>query len=378
MSISEDPMIIEFFQIKDLQPGTIRLYTHNIKHYSNFINLTPTQFIEQAEDDQYRSIIMRKRRIKNHILSFRDHLRDEHDYSELFIKTVMANIKTLYHHYDIQIPKISIRKKIVNRRTADDVPKIDHVKIALKYCNPKYKAILTLMVSSGMGRAEVISLKYSDFLDSIKEYVNLPKSSQYDIGELNKIVTKLQKDKTLIVPTWHVMRIKTKYNYITFSTPESVNKILDYLLIEPPKKIEDPLFRVGDHEIRPSGFSIYFTRLNKKCKFGKFDRQIFFRAHSLRSLFTNMLHRNKITKLRIDWYLGHKIKPVDEAYFKADLDDLKNEYMTCIEDLSVEKTEVHVFLNEDKKKLEDLKNEVGRLTKIVDAQNFVDQLPPKE
>ena len=46
-----------------------------------------------------------------------------------------------------------------------------------------------------------------------------------------------------MVPMWNIQRIKSGTSYITFNTPESTKKILEYLNEHPPQNVEDPLVR---------------------------------------------------------------------------------------------------------------------------------------
>jgi hypothetical protein len=54
MDIMEDPRIKEFFQSRSLKPATIRNYTEALQKYTN---LTPTQLIEEAEQEAYMSLL---------------------------------------------------------------------------------------------------------------------------------------------------------------------------------------------------------------------------------------------------------------------------------------------------------------------------------
>ena len=38
----------------------------------------------------------------------------------------------------------------------------------------------------------------------------------------------------------------------------------------------------------------------------------------------------------VQWLLGHRIDSVTEAYFKTDINALREQYITCISDLSIE------------------------------------------
>lgn len=64
-----------------------------------------------------------------------------------------------------------------------------------------------------MGAAEVRSLKYSDFVKSLKEY---DFTGDMTFKQIRKII---QDEKCF--GTWNIRRIKTGMPYITFSTPEA-------------------------------------------------------------------------------------------------------------------------------------------------------------
>ena len=59
--------------------------------------------------------------------------------------------------------------------------------------------------------------------------------------ELIEIVEEKRLKNQLMIPTWHITRIKTEMSYVTFSSPESLTAILDYLKTDHPKSLKDPL-----------------------------------------------------------------------------------------------------------------------------------------
>ena len=85
--------------------------------------------------------------------------------------------------------------------------------------------------------------------------------------------------------SWKVTRIKTGMPYFTFSSPESIHAILDYLVEREnktgPVKNESYLFTVDRHQTASKSFVEYFAKLNDICGFGFFGRQRFFKAHGM-------------------------------------------------------------------------------------------------
>jgi hypothetical protein len=102
--------------------------------------------------------------------------------------------------------------------------------------------------------------------------------------------------------------------------------------------------------------------LNKKCKFPSPNGQVLFRSHAVgRKYFATCLYRNSIPQLSIEWFLGHRIDSTTSDYYKQDVQKLKEQYITCIEDLSIESTEIHTLESKEFKELKSLRSEVDEL-----------------
>ena len=377
-SINDDPTIKEFLLNRDLQPSTIRSYLFTINAYCEHIHLKPYEFIEEAEKEENKRILMRKRAIKDHLLSFKQHLTIEKNYSPSTISKMMTSIRSFYHEFQIELPHI-IRKKPSERQTLSDIPTFENIREILELCNRKYSAIITLMLSSGMGAGEVLSLNYSDFLNSIMTYLDIPIDKMVDVGVLRNKLLEIKLQDDLIVGTWNVRRKKTNMDYVTFSSPESIIYILEYLIQSPPKNLKSPLFRIArnsDTRLTYGTLNMKFARINDELEYGKIGTNRFFHSHTLRKLFATTLYKKKLQQLTVDWFLGHKIDPITEAYFKSDIDSLREQYISCIKDLSIEEIEVRRLETEDIKMLKELLNQVKSSQEQI--KSLQEQLDSKE
>ena len=369
MDISTDPRFIEFLQSRPLKPMSIRNYTYDLSKYVEFTGLTLTELITEAEKEEDERLRMRSRKIKTYLLGFREHLINQ-DLSNSHIQHIFTTVRTFYSEFEIELPRIKLILKSRQKETINDIPTRDHIQIALENSNRKMRAIILLMLSSGMGRGEVLSLKYSDLLRSIHDDIKISKSDVLNVGVLTDLVTEKLNENILIVPSWNIHRVKTGMLYSTFCTSECLTAILKYLSDYPPHSLNDPLFRTAktSEGLKPNTFLTYFWNLNKKCGFGQTDRIIFFHSHALRKYFATTLFKNKIPQIVVDWLLGHKIDNTSEAYFKADTKALKEQYITCIPDLSIEDTEVHTYESpefvEIKEEMSFLKKEVQHLREL--------------
>jgi integrase len=229
--ITFDVLYIEYIHYRNLRPETIRSYTRKLTIYSNITGMTLTQLIEEAESDEDLRIRKRLRRIKVHLIDLQEYLISR-NYSPQKIDDIITTIRGFYAYYEIDLPKRTYHAPIPDLQK-EAIPTKEDVKKALSYCNTKYQAIILLMSSSGISIGDVLNLKVSDFLSAI----NIPKK-QHQINKLNiKTVNDFCED---MVPIW---QIQSGTSHITFNTPETTRKILDYLIEHPPRNVDDPLFR---------------------------------------------------------------------------------------------------------------------------------------
>jgi integrase len=280
--------------------------------------MTLTQLIEEAESDEDLGIRKRLRRIKGHLIDLQEHLISR-NYSPQKIEYIITTIRGFYAYYEIELPKRTYHAPIPDLQK-EAIPTKEDVKKALRNCNTKYQAIILLMSSSGISLGDVLNLKVSDFLDAM----NIPQE-QHNINKLNTIVVKdFCKD---VVPMWHIQRIKSGPSHVTFNTPETTRKILDYLNEQPPKNMDEPLFRGKTGKgLRSDVFQRFLRKLNIECEWGYVGRQIFFHSHNLRKIFANKLEEAGMPHHYISQLMGHRKDPLTRTYFSTPNEKLREEY----------------------------------------------------
>lgn len=353
--IKNDPMLNDFYHSRNIALSTQKSYDQYFIKFYKFTNKTPSDLLREAEEDEDNGLRLRQRRIRNYFLKFLEQAKKE-DLSANYIIGIVTTIRVFLSEYDIELPRINFKIEQDQNQGINDIPTIEDIKLALSVSSLKFQAIILLMISSGMGRAEILNLNYNDFLNSISEYSNLPIEIFIDIDEVKSIIDKNKH----IIGNWYVQRMKTKKWYYTFSTWESLNKISEYLKTHPPRHLETKIFRSkykdhkGIHEkpLTEDGFITYFYRLNKKCNFGIVGRQSKFRSHSLRKFFVNAMLRSGASKLAIDWMIGHEISDRSAApYFKSDPKYIKDEYMKGINQITTERVEIRRVETDEYKEL---------------------------
>lgn len=375
LEIQEDPVFANYLEEKLLKPATIENYSYHMLRYCNSTGMTPTQLMEEAEYEEEERIPLRKTKLKEHLKNFELFLTVK-DYSKKHQESAMGSIRNFYSWHDIQLPRSRPNRSNNTHETIEDIPDREDIKKALSQCNLKYKAIILLMGSSGMGSAEVRSLKVQDFLDSLSEYFRRPLNIPLDIDQMRQRL-----EGKVVIPIFNIERIKTSMPYTTFASPESVNAILEFLDAFPPDSSDNFLFPVTiknkNKAIESNTFTTYFRRLNDVCGFGQVNRTSKFHSHALRKYFASTLINKDIKQWSIDAMLGHAIKNrTTGAYFKPDPAHIKNDYLKIVEDLSIiEDFDVKHLETDEYKELQALKkaekdrdSEIAELKKLVKEQ----------
>lgn len=351
MNIQNDLHLIEFIQNLNVRKTTQEIYIKRLKVYCEFTGKTPTQLIEEAEEDEENRIRMKKRRIKKDLTSYILYLR-ELNRSPNYITSLVSTVKSFYGEYEIELPRIRCNiKQEQELITTQDIITKKQIQQVLKYCNTKFKAIIMLMMSSGMGSSEIRHLTLNDFITS----QNITLKDSFDIDD---ILQKLDKKRNEI-GTWSIRRFKTGMPYITFNSPESTAAIIDYLHYRtehrsPTRHIksnDDFLFEARGNQMSLRGIMAYFERLNDRVGFGYLGRQRFFRSHGLRKFFASTLKNNGMDTIDAEWLIGHKLPKVTGTYIKPDIYRLKKEYMDILPHLSISNVETITIESEEVKDL---------------------------
>lgn len=268
---------------------------------------------------------MKNRSIKQKLVLFRIYLLTEKHYAGNTTKHYLSKVKTIYRHFEIQLPylppfKIPPAKKV----SFEELPTNEIIAEAYKIVKqPVMKAIILFMVSSGCGRAEVLNLTIKDFIRATKEYYN-----EKDIYQALENLKKMDE----IIPTWYLTRQKTSNEYFTFCSPEATKEIINYLLgRKDPLHDDTKLFK-----IIPPYFVQLFIDLNKmlgdEVIGDGFNR---FRSHNLRKFHATQLLNAGLSEYIVDALQGRKQSKVHIAYFKNNPQKVKERYIEYLKEITI-------------------------------------------
>ena len=321
----EDAAILEdFMKVRNIQPQTIYNYRQSIKNYTTSQGLSLKQLLEEAEREEEERIRLKNRTLKKRLINHRNYLINEKGCSSSTIQKQMGQLKTIYHHFEIEIPKLPKFNDRNVKQTEeiyyDDLPTKDIIKEAIRVSNPLMTAIILFICSSGCARKEVTNLKIGDFITATQEWHNC--TDIYDV------ITELKKQED-IVPIFKLKRQKTNKFYYTFCSPEAVTSILSYLETRTDHMTsESQLFKVHIAYLTRK-----FTELNETI--GGYKKGVYglIRPHMFRKFHASNLARgeNGLTVEEIDSLQGRSKNKTHNSYFLDDPKELRKKYIGNID-----------------------------------------------
>ncbi|AUB55254.1 hypothetical protein BK007_03970 [Methanobacterium subterraneum] len=346
IEVMNDRKFKQFILSRGYKERSIKIHRNGLMFYSEFLGKTPTELIDDAIVEEENNIRMSSRKIKRYFLKFIKHL-EEIGNSPQTIRNKINSVKTFYHEYDIETPRIRLQKKTENKALVD-IPKKEHIRAALKHTSIRNRAIVLLMTSSGMGSAEIRNLTYNHFIQAIDELLlDLTEEEKLDIHKVQSRVNGKEN-----VPVWNVVRQKTQSPYYTFSTPESIQAIVDYLIDnernnKPITSIKDYLFAINGNKMSDNALNLVYRTMNDKCGFGKSGYHRFFRSHAMRKFMATSLFAAGMDRAKVRMLLGHSENETIEAYFKFPVEEMKNIYLKYMDALTIQDTKTRTISSED-------------------------------
>lgn len=338
--ILEDECVDEFISSCPIKEITAKGYILYLKNYANYLKKLPSEMILEAEREQDTGVKSRRRSIKKYLNGFANYMK-KNKYSPLTIGRTISGVKSFYIFFDIAVPRIRTEPAVPS--TIRDLPTMDEIRKVVRSASTRDKAIVLLHLSSGFGRAEVMSLRYVDFLEAI----GLSTSTPIDL-----IRDKMKKN---IIPTFIMGRVKmNSYEYISFCSPEAVEAIIDYL--EEREDRSEWLFTNAEGGVIAKRTYVgIFERLNDRNKLGlrKNKKSRRFTSHQLRRVFASNLLGAGVPKERIDFMLGHREDKISEAYFKTNPEELKKEYIKGLNSITLNKINIIDFESDEVKRMKE-------------------------
>ncbi len=346
MDLAENKVINDWLRAKKAAKNTRKSYLTAMQLYTEFTGMTPDELIDEAEAEQIgaASIPMRKRKINDKILDFRDHLESQ-NLAPMTIANRMKVVSSFYKYYYIQMPITpKSEKAILPLEENALIPTKEEIRQALTIADPLERALILVGCSSGLAVADICNLKLSDFRNGY--------------------------DPETQITTLKLRRVKTNFDFITFLTPEASKAVNDYIefrnrIVKRPNRITKPIEK--QKTVNDSGYlficrhipeeylktheeslrqldeatviSMYQhlaedARIN--TEFGSWNT---FRSHNLRKWFNNQLKKAGCDLESKEFMMAHRTRESRGFYNaqKQDPEGLREKYKKIIPFLTIEK-----------------------------------------
>ncbi|AKB61363.1 tyrosine-type recombinase/integrase [Methanosarcina mazei] len=335
--IKADENIIEWLDEINAQPNTRKNFQHSMSMYTDFLNMTPEELLNEADEDALLPI--RKRKLKKHIIAFRVFLQGK-GVSENTIRSRLTAIRSFYNANEILIPKIKFEKPKTIKEN-DKVPTKEDIQDCLSVCDPLEKAVMLTGISSGMAANEIRNLTLKQFREGY--------------------------DPETEVTTISMRRQKTGVDFVTFLSPEASRAILEYLQYRDRKpksagkekreirekqhtsensylfilkNVPSEYLATHDEELRKMGENamlFLYSGVSEKARKNTANGYNFIRSHTMRKYFNSCLLNAGCDSFHVEYWMGHKLSDTQAAYFRANIKSQEELYKKYIPYLTIQK-----------------------------------------
>lgn len=389
--IEEDPELRKYLINRDeiIKPQTKIRYIITIEKYCLFHQMTPSELIKEAKDEQKTEEFVDMPPTDTQLFY---RLRTYHEFlleNKTKYNTMnrdIHGIKGFYKHRGVKaLPSYKIKRPEYDPQPepeSENLPSKEILQELLQKANEKYRAIILLMNSSGMGGAEIKNLKYRDFLDAITCKVlkkdrdqvefSIDLDIERDYGNIFLIEQKVAEAKE-VVPVWSVRRIKTGGNpYRTFSTPETVVAIIKYLKwrfyhgVMP--ELDGYLFigRDPNKKMGQATLQQTFRRLALEIgiKANSYEYHSL-RPHNLRHRFLTILGNCNVPLLFTKFLKGNRLDDDTRTYYYRDTYKYRRIYIKNMDKLSIEDIETKIIVDGNYQRLDEAEKEIEKLKDLL-------------
>ena len=325
---SNDEELINDFHVKSGHKySSIQSYKTVFNKYRDFHSMSLCELLNEAFLEQENNTPENKLMIYDRIISFRNHLIENHVGNT--ITSAISKIKTFYHYNRVYLPFIPpLNKKIVRKNTCisfDDLLTKDELRDVLAIACDDLKMWVLVMISSGSTRTEAKSMTNETFFRGTWDY-----HKKDNFEDALKYLSR----KNNVVCTCKLVRQKTDKPYYTFLNPECVQSIAKIKLKRNDFNLNDTLLR---YELNHVNYKC--KRINDLLGLGEVGGYSRFRPHMLRKFNSTYLNQGSIdsglNRNDVDRLHGRGKNQTRESYFKDNPAFLKFEYVKAMNNISL-------------------------------------------
>lgn len=393
--IEEDPELRKYLTNRDeiIKPQTKVRYIITIEKYCLFHQMTPSELIKEAKDEQkaeeFVDMPLTDTQLFCRLRTYHEFLLENKAKYNTMNRDIHG-IKGFYRHRGVKaLPSLKIKRPEYDPQPepeSENLPNKEILQELLQIANEKYRAIILVMNSSGMGGAEIKNITYRDFLEAItckvlkkdrdKVEYSIDLDIERDYGNIFLIEQKVA-EAGAVVPVWSVRRVKTGGNpYRTFSTPEAVVAIIKYLKWRQYHDImpglDDYLFvgRDPNKKMGQATMQQTFRRLAHELgiKTNTYEYHSL-RPHNLRHRFLTILGNCNVPLLFTKFLKGNRLDDDTRTYYYRDTYKYRRIYIKNMGKLSIEDIETKIIVDENYQRLHQAEKENKELKALLSKKD---------
>lgn len=355
-NLKKDDTITEWLDNLNPVANTEYTYLQGMLAYVKYTKMTPQELKAEARKEIRSGVYPEDRKIKSYFIGYRKSMVTK-GLADHSIKNRMMGVRSFYDSFEIDLPKIkSDRRKARTLEENDEVPTKEDLQAALKVCDPLERAVMLCGISSGLASNEIRNLRIKDF------------KKGYD-NETGITTLKLRREKSGV-------------SFVTFLSPEASRAVNDYLEYRDRetkaptarrqrqldkqkvvgddgylfilRQIDNEFLSTHDESLRQltenAVQKLYRSISEKVRKNAKKGTYNVIRSHTMRKYFDSALHNAECDNFYIQFFEGHTLDDTRKAYFRADIDGMRDIYAKYIPYLTIEKA-LDISESEDFKRI---------------------------
>lgn len=368
--MKQEDIVAQFFVERNSKESTIKNYEMAFKYYTKFNNLSMSELLDEADEEEEKGIRWKRCSLKKRLIDFRTYI-----YSEVAVSTAKLYfncIRTFYRHFEIEMQSLPYMKSQKgNNIKHDDIPTKEEIRKAYGFASPLLKAVILFISSSGCGRTETLNLTIEDFMKATNEF-----SENEDIlGRCLEL-----EDVEDAIPIWEVHRQKTDKDYFTFCSPEATQEICKYLLSRKDElNTQKKLFKIEKKYLNRK-----FREINELLGGESSGAWTKFRPHMLRKFNASALinAETPFTIDEVDAIQGRSKDMTHRTYFLEDPAKLREKYKVCLSAVTIlsdvtafeyqnmknQKEELESKISEQEEKLRVMMEEMEKISSILNVE----------
>ena len=327
----------DWFSRRSLAKSTQKVYAINLKQWTNYHKTTPYQIYKKAFKEQQEEIPETLRYLTRIILDYKYFL-DNSNYSQTTKYLKLKVITSFCQAFQLETPNIRIKRPICEEKNYERPITREELLLMLNSSPLREQAFLGIQATTGMGSQEVRTLQIHHILTSINN------ECQSNYHTLQQVITNKEEILKHKIFEFNITRRKVNYRYITYTTSDTMERILRYL---------EYRMNTGGHihleDGNPHNY-VFVTHhgepMDQKAVTGMyrvmgekvgFQSQPFtyrfWRSHNIRKYFYNIVEDVVGSEYADEW-LGHVPSSVTRAYARREF-RMRNAYMKCLPYLSL-------------------------------------------